>query len=104
MSQMLADIKRIVNEDVSNRITQDDVIYEAITNSIHANATHIICTLNSMDNLLKLDEDESTPRKVDFISIWDNGDGLNDLNYASFCKYRTEHKLSLGCKGVGRFI
>lgn len=103
MSQMLADIRRIVN-DVSNRVTQDDVINEAITNSIHANATNIVCTLDSMDNLLKLDEDESIPRKVDFISIWDNGDGLNDLNYASFCKYRTEHKLDLGCKGVGRFI
>jgi hypothetical protein len=104
MSQMLADIKRIVNEDVSNRITQDDVIYEAITNSIHANAKHIICTLDSMDNLLKMDEDELTPRKVDSISIWDNGDGLNDANYDSFCKYRTEYKLNLGCKGVGRFI
>jgi hypothetical protein len=104
MSQMLADIRRIVNEDVSNRVTQYEVIYEAITNSIHANATHIICTLDSFDNLLKMDEDETTPRKVDSISVWDNGDGINASNYASFCKYRTEHKLDLGCKGVGRFI
>ncbi len=47
MSQMLADIKRIVNEDVSNRVTQYDVIFEAITNSVHANATKIKCTLDS---------------------------------------------------------
>lgn len=104
MSQMLADIKRIVNEDVSSRITQYDVIYEAITNAIHANATKIVCTLDSLDNLLKEDEVDLTNRRVDAITVWDNGDGLNDINYNSFCKYRTELKIKLGCKGVGRFI
>ncbi|MEP7317749.1 MAG: ATP-binding protein, partial [Panacibacter sp.] len=104
MSQMLADIRRIVNEDVSNRITQYDVIYEAITNAIHANATKIICTFDSLDNLLKEDEVDLIERKVDSISVWDNGDGLNERNYSSFCKYRTEFKIDLGCKGVGRFI
>ena len=104
MSQMLTEIKRIVNEDVSNRVTQYDVIFEAITNSVHANATKIVCTLNSLDNLLKEDEVDLAIRKIDSISIWDNGDGLNEANYTSFCKYRTEHKLELGCKGVGRFI
>lgn len=101
---MLADIKRIANEDVSNRVTQLDVIYEAVTNAIHANATKITCTFDSLDNLLKIDEDEFTPRKIDTIRVSDNGDGFNDNNYISFCKYRTEHKIDLGCKGVGRFI
>ena len=39
MSKMLAEIRRIVIEDVSNRIHQYDVMHEAITNAIHANAT-----------------------------------------------------------------
>ncbi len=76
MSQMLADIRRIVNEDISNRVTQYDVIYEAITNAIHANATKIICKLNSLDNLLKEDEVDLATRKVDAISVIDNGDGF----------------------------
>jgi hypothetical protein len=101
---MLADIRRIVNEDVSSRITQYDVIYEAITNAIHANATKIVCTLDSLDNLLKEDEVDLLTRRVDAITVCDNGDGLNDINYNSFCKYRTELKIKLGCKGVGRFI
>jgi hypothetical protein len=54
MSQMLADIKRIVNEDVSNRVTQYDVIFEAITNSVHANATKIACTLFTLEGTLSI--------------------------------------------------
>lgn len=104
MSQMLAEIERIINEDVSNRVTQYDVLYEAITNSIHANATKIICTLTSFDNLLNDDEgNEIADRKIDTIKVTDNGDGINDDNYNSFCKFRSNYKIKLGCKGVGRF-
>lgn len=101
---MLAEISRIVNEDISSRVTQYDVLFEAITNSIHANATQIKCYLNSNDNLLKDGEEELGTIKVDSIRIEDNGDGLTDLNYKSFSKYRTEYKKELGCKGVGRFV
>lgn len=104
MSQMLVDIKRIVTDDVSSRISQYEVMHEAVTNAIHANATRITCDLESFDNLLTENGEELTLRKVDNIVITDNGDGLNDENYKSFCKYRTEHKQALGCKGVGRFI
>jgi len=104
MSQMLAEIERIINEDVSSRVTQYDVLYEAITNSIHANATKIICTLNSYDNLLNDEEgNEIADRKIDTIRVADNGDGINDGNYNSFCKFRSNYKINLGCKGVGRF-
>ncbi len=103
MSQMLAEIKRIVNEDISNRLTQYDVIYEAITNSIQANATHIICKFHASDNLLQSESgEEIANNKIDKISVWDNGDGFNEENYESFCKYRSEYKIKLGCKGVGR--
>lgn len=104
MSQMLAEISRIVTEDISNRVTQYDVLFEAITNSIHANATSIKCYLNSNDSQLSDDTREIGSIRVDTIRIIDNGDGLTDENYKSFSKYRTEFKKSLGCKGVGRFV
>jgi len=105
MSRMFAEIKRIVDEDISNRITQFDVIFEAITNAIHANATTIDCYLNSNDHLLNDEEgNEIAKKKVDSIKVVDNGDGMNNDNYDSFCKYRSEYKKDLGCKGVGRFV
>lgn len=104
MSQMLAEISRIVTEDISNRVTQYDVLFEAITNSIHANATTIKCYLNSNDSQLTENEKEIGSIRVDSIRIIDNGDGLTDENYKSFSKYRTEFKKALGCKGVGRFV
>lgn len=104
MSKMFAEIKRIVDEDISSRVSQYDVIFEAITNAIHANATSIECVLNSYDNPLKEDDTEIVRKKVHAITVRDNGDGLHDDNYDSFCKYRTEYKKALGCKGVGRFV
>ncbi|MFQ6600329.1 ATP-binding protein [Flavobacterium sp. C3NV] len=104
MSQMLAEISRIVNEDISSRVTQYDVLFEAITNAIHANATNIRCYLNTNDNLLNDEGREIGSIRVDTIRVIDNGDGLTDENYSSFSKYRTEYKKALGCKGVGRFV
>lgn len=101
---MLAEISRIVNEDISSRVTQYDVLFEAITNSIHANATNIKCYLNCIDSQLTDDDKEIGSIRVDTIRIVDNGDGLTDDNYKSFSKYRTEFKKALGCKGVGRFV
>jgi hypothetical protein len=62
------------------------VLYSADNNPIEVNGQDII------------------RRKVNSIKISDNGDGLNDANYDSFCKYRSEYKKTLGCKGVGRFV
>jgi hypothetical protein len=104
MSKMFAEIKRIVDEDISSRVSQYDVIFEAITNAIHANATSIECILNSYDNPIKANDTEIIKKKVNTITVRDNGDGLHDENYDSFCKYRTEYKKTLGCKGVGRFV
>lgn len=104
MSKMFAEIKRIVDEDISSRVSQYDVIFEAITNAIHANSTSIECVLNSFDNPIKTEETEIVRKKVNTIIVRDNGDGLHNENYDSFCKYRTEYKKAMGCKGVGRFV
>ena len=48
---MFTEISRIVNEDISSRVTQYDVIFEAITNAIHSNSTDIKCFLNFNGNL-----------------------------------------------------
>lgn len=102
MSKMLTEIQRVVDEDVSNRVTQYDVIYEAITNSIHAGAKKISCFLTNHDEPLP-DEQLHNYSKVDEIKIIDNGKGFNDENYNSFCRYRSGFKKDIGGKGVGRF-
>lgn len=105
MSQMLTNIKRVVEEEVSSRTSQMSVLFEAITNAIHANARHIICRLTSAEGLLQSREGEIIERKVDEMEIEDNGNGFGDANYKSFCEYRTAYKQDeFGCKGVGRFI
>jgi len=45
---MFAEIKRIVDEDISIRVIQYDILFEAIANAIHAKATSIECILNSL--------------------------------------------------------
>jgi hypothetical protein len=104
MSQMLTNIKRIVEEDISNRTSQLSVLIEAITNSIFANATDISCTFHGIQEVLKTDVDEVVKRKVAAIDVQDNGDGFDDLNFKSFGIYRSDYKAELGCKGVGRFV
>ncbi|AEA45026.1 hypothetical protein [Fluviicola taffensis] len=64
MSKMYAEIKRIVDEDISPRMTQIDVINEAITNAIHADATEIVCELGSTDNPVDDGESIVTAKKV----------------------------------------
>jgi hypothetical protein len=102
MSHMLTNIERVV-QDVSNRVTQWDALYEGIVNSVHANATKIICRLDS-ENVLTDGIGDIVPRKVKAIEIEDNGDGFSDTNFNSFGEYKTKHKIDLGCKGVGRFV
>jgi len=104
MSQMLTNIKRVVEEDISPRTTHMNALNEAITNAIQANATRIICSLIADQDVLKTDEGEIVPRKVIAIEVEDNGDGFNDPNYESFGKYRSDYNMTLGCRGVGRFM
>jgi hypothetical protein len=104
MSLMRADIRRIVSEDVSPRVNQYNVVYEAVTNSIQAGATRVVCTFNSNDNPIQDDGILVVQKRVDSITIVDDGLGFNGSKYESFCTYRSEANKELGCKGVGRLI
>jgi hypothetical protein len=104
MSIFGADLGRIVDEDISIRVTQYDVIYEAITNAIIAGATKINCEFNALEQLLGDNGETIVRKKVDTITISDNGKGFTDENYKAFCTYRTDQHKDLGCKGIGRLI
>ena len=105
MSQMVTNVRRVVEEEVSNRTTQLTILFEAITNAIHANAKRIVCRLSSEEGLLQSEEEDILERKVHEMEIEDDGDGFGDANYKSFCEYRTSYKQAeFGCKGIGRFL
>jgi len=90
-------IQSIVNDlDI---VSWKQVLNEAITNSLQANATNIKISFNH--NTLDLND---TPKYIETITIEDNGDGFNDKNTKSFKEYKTPYKKDLGCKGIGRFF
>lgn len=72
-------------------------VYEAIANSFEANAKTITIVFHKR-------KDSTVPKNyVDSIDIIDDGEGFTDENIASFENYMSDHKLSIGGKGVGRF-
>jgi len=90
-------IKTIVSD--LQTVSWEQVINEAVTNSLQANATKI--NIKFIQNTLDL---EDVKKNIDSVIVEDNGDGFNDTNTKSFKEYRTQHKKDLGCKGIGRFL
>ena len=89
-------------------------MFEAIVNSIQSiflaknNNGYIEVYINrsSEQQDLNFDENSNIPTKVqeiDSIIITDNGTGFNTQNLSSFIKAYYTNKVSLGCKGIGRF-
>lgn len=74
-------------------------MFEAISNSIEANATNITVKL-SVDRRDIIPEGKLN--KIDGFIVEDNGDGFNERNIKSFLTYMSEYKMHLGCKGIGR--
>jgi hypothetical protein len=93
---MGVEIERVVQD--LGRVTIEQILHEAIMNSIQANATNITITINYR-NLGK-----DFPNHVKHMTITDNGDGFTEENTKSFGKYKTTHKQKMGAKGVGRFL
>ena len=88
-------IKSIVSD--LQKVSWQQVINEAITNSLQAVATDIQIKFisNSLDFQDKL---------IDSITVQDNGKGFDEVNTKSFQEYKTPLKKDLGCKGTGRFF
>ena len=82
-------------------------LFEAIINSIQSieeakiSDGKIDINVNRDISLLRGDVWETD---VDSFEIIDNGVGFNDKNYASFDIYGSDHKMIMGCKGVGRVL
>jgi len=91
-----ASIEAIVSD--LQDIKWEQVVFEAVTNSLQANSTII----NINFNLFSLEISEK--RYVDQLIIEDNGDGFVEKNIKSFQNYRSQLKRDLGCKGIGRFL
>jgi len=95
--KVVASIETIVND--LKPITWKQVLYEAVTNALQANATEI--KINFIQNSLDLDD---TAKYIDSVVVEDNGEGFNEANTKSFREYRSTYKKHLGCKGIGRFL
>jgi len=94
----IVSIKNIV-DDLPSTVNWKQAVYEAITNSIQANATDI--KINFIQDALDIKE---TKKYIIAIEIEDNGDGFTEDNLNAFKEYKTKHKRELGCKGIGRFL
>lgn len=93
---MGVEIKRIVQD--LGRVTINQVLQEAIMNSIQANATNIDINIDYQTM------GDDFPCNVHNMTIVDDGDGFTEKNWHSFSKYKTTHKQEMGAKGIGRFL
>lgn len=95
---MQAETVSIVND--LKKVSISQVAFEAITNSIHAEANHIHVAINSLND----DFDDTESQLVSEVIITDNGHGFKEKDLKSFQTYRSLHKKKLGAKGIGRFL
>lgn len=85
-------------------------VFEAVVNSIHSieekgntNSGKIILRVNrATQGSLDLDTKSLTP--IIGFTISDNGCGFDDANFKSFETLDSDHKISKGCRGVGRLM
>lgn len=120
------DIEKLATINVANKIRNTSLskyqglmpLYELISNSIHAiderkragfmderAQGNIIVTIirnGDPDTLASISDDDKYP--IQSIVVEDNGIGMNDENLRSFTEADSDHKLSIGGKGLGRFV
>ena len=92
---MQAKVKNIV-DSFKTKISILQVLFEALSNSLEANAHNIKIVLHQAPSFADI-------KAYDSFSIIDDGDGFTKANIDSFLEYLSTYKLTLGCKGVGRF-
>lgn len=98
---MKTNVKRMLSHFYKN-VTVNDVLKEAVMNSIQANATDIRINLEYEYNQ-SIDNESSNLGNLYKIIVSDNGEGLNSKNLNAFFEVGTENKINLGGKGLGRF-
>lgn len=87
---------------LNNKVEFLQPVYEAISNSLEANAKNI-CVEFSVDNLqINISEEIAEAERINGFTIIDDGEGFTNDNIKSFCELWTTTKKNLGCKGVGR--
>ena len=120
------DIEKLATINVANKIRNTSLskyqglmsLYELISNSIHAiderkkaglmdesDHGNIIVTIirnGDPDTLASIPDDDKYP--IQSLVVEDNGIGMNDENLRSFTEADSDHKLSIGGKGLGRFV
>jgi len=89
-------------------------LFEAVVNSIHSIDSAIISgkLSSTIEGEIKINILRSSQKtafddlKSDIIGfeIIDNGLGFNDANFKSFQTLDSDHKIELGCRGVGRLL
>lgn len=101
-------IERIVR-DIKTRSTSLTPIIEAVCNSIEAIGKSIAD--GKIRIVLKRDgsqdlglEGASIKGEIIAVDIIDNGEGFTDENRESFDTFKSDHKISFGGKGFGRFM
>ena len=101
-------IERIVR-DIRTRSTSLTPIIEAVCNSIEAigksepdGKIRIILKRDGSKDLGL--EDNPVKGEIIAVDIIDNGEGFTEVNRDSFDTYKSDHKISSGGKGFGRFM
>ena len=94
---MLVNISNIV-KNLGKDVKFMQPVYESITNSLEAGADKIEDNFNVEDIMFDIQP------KITGFTIKDNGEGFNEKNRNAFLELWTTNKLSLGCKGSGRFL
>lgn len=92
-------IESIIKQLENKSIKFIQPIYEAIANSLEANATEIEVEIFHDQPL-----ENTVPSKIEGFKITDNGDGFTQTNREAFNEFWTANKAKMGCKGSGRFL
>ncbi|HNN93975.1 MAG TPA: ATP-binding protein, partial [Pseudomonadota bacterium] len=95
-------LRKFIAEHYRGGVTARDVIREALTNSIHAGGKSISVDLHFSDRQQEFSLGGEERRVLEQITISDDGEGFTPENLAFFDEICTNHKDSIGGKGVGR--
>lgn len=98
----MVDVKTAVSK-LNNKVPFLQPLFEAVTNSLEANAGKIDVAISIDDSApqIRLDNKKQI-YKINGFTITDDGVGFTPENIDSFKKLWTSTKKNLGCKGVGR--